>query len=72
MFRTLNGYQRAYRQYQRDDDGRLVETGDHLMKAAALLALYGRDVVITENCARNKVRDVPDWRGSGRSPTTGY
>jgi hypothetical protein len=51
---------------------RLVETGDHLMKAAALLALYGRGVAITENRARNKVRDVPDWRGSGRSPTTGY
>ena len=72
VFGTLEGYLKAYRQYQRDEAGRLVETGDHLMKAAALLALYGRDVAITENRARNTVREVPDWRGSGRSPTTGY
>jgi phage terminase large subunit-like protein len=72
VFGTLDGYLKAYRQYQRDEAGRLVETGDHLMKAAALLALYGRDVAITENRARNTVREVPDWRGSGRSPTTGY
>ena len=71
VFPTMNGYLRAHRQHQRDDIGRLVENGDHLMKAAALLALYGRDVAITENRARNKVRDVSDWRGSGRS-TTGY
>ena len=72
VFRTMNGYLRAYRQYQRDEAGRLVETGDHLMKAAALIALHGREVAVTENRARNKVRDVDDWRGSGRSSTTGY
>lgn len=73
VFRTLADWLAAYRQYRRDEAGRLLDAGSDLIKATALLALYGRDVAVTENVAVNGTgRQHDDYDSSGRCPITGY
>ena len=50
----------AYRQYQRDDKGDLAGQDDHLMRATALLVLYGPDIAITEARASSDAGDDED------------
>lgn len=73
---TSHGEKSGGIQQQHPTKGDLVEQGDHLMRATALLALYGADVAITEFQAENNDADIDDRKSQkhisfGRS-ATGY
>jgi hypothetical protein len=73
VFRTMDLWLTAYRQYQRTDDGDLVDRDDHLMRATAPLVLYGPDIAISENRASIEVDDGGDDGGwTGPRSIAGY
>jgi hypothetical protein len=76
VFRTMDLWLTAYRQYQRTDDGDLVDRDDHLMRATAPLVLYGPDIAISENKASievdyGAVRSSPSARAGCRPAAYG-
>jgi hypothetical protein len=65
----------AYRQYKRTDEGELVAQDDHLMRATALLVLYGPDIAISENRASIEVDEdgaQVGWGFPSQNTGTGY
>jgi hypothetical protein len=75
VFRTMDLWLTAYRQYQRTDDGDLVDRDDHLMRATAPLVLYGPEIAISEIKASIEV-DYGDndggWNLAGPRSSAGY
>lgn len=46
---TMTNWLQAMRAFRRGDDGEIVDENTHLIRATALLVLYGEQVAITEN-----------------------
>lgn len=63
----------AYQNYQRDMEGRLPSTDDHLMRASIALVTYGMDVAISEvHSESNRAGYQPEEAGNATSSGTGY
>lgn len=69
---TLSRFVQAMRGLKRDDAGEIVEENTHLIRAAALLVVWGMEVAITENHAQSDREgfDAADYQRK-QSPT-GY
>lgn len=69
---TLSHWIQAMRGLRRGDDGEIVDENTHLIRAAALLVIWGQEVAVTENRALSDREgyDPSDHR-RGNNPT-GY
>lgn len=74
VFSTLERWRNQYRTYRVDEQGKLLEIGDQLLRASALLLQHGLDQAVTERKAESDRRDVPDLDDyrRGANEDTGY
>lgn len=64
VFNSLNSWLSEYRLYRRDEKGRIVKQGDHLMDATRYLIMSGIEKAITKPKAKKTNEDGFNYGGS--------
>lgn len=71
VFDTCSAWLAQYRRYRRDEKGEIVDDGDVLMRATALIALHAKEIAVSEWELQTNPQDDEFPVHTGRS-STGY
>ena len=72
VFSTCGRWLKEYRRYRRDEKDELVEEGDYMMRATALIVVHGLALAVTENQAVSDEEGLDERVLRRQTNMTGY